>query len=237
MSTPSSSAAPAPARRRDERLALGLSAAALAVSLVAAGLALAALRDDGSATVTAGGVGGTSDRPAETATDEPVTDATTDAGLPTDDATDEPTEDTGSGSTVPTLPDPSGTYAPVYEQKRLVVQPGGCARRVDLDQPFVNAREGYEFHYGCNDRIVFSTGSVAEVRGPNTTPGECAEAIRLSPSQTAITPSQELVICVITDGVGSANDAVRPKMARIQIESVLDDQAVAMTVSTWELPY
>lgn len=68
------------------------------------------------------------------------------------------------------------------------------------------------------------------------TPDECAQEIQLSPVDSEVEVSQDLVLCAVTNGLGAVNEPARTKMARIVVNSVTKDNAVNLTVTTWEIP-
>ncbi|GAB6898098.1 hypothetical protein [Kineosporia succinea] len=140
---------------------------------------------------------------------------------------------------VTTLPSPGASYSLVREdvQMRLV---GGETRYVDLDQPLVNAtNEAYDvsFRTGlAQPKLSFQLNDVALGKSPTVTPDECAQEIQLSPVDSEVEVSQDLVLCAVTNGLGAVNEPARTKMARIVVNSVTKDNAVNLTVTTWEIP-
>ncbi|WP_285600535.1 hypothetical protein [Kineosporia sp. NBRC 101731] len=137
------------------------------------------------------------------------------------------------------LPSPGASYAPVREdvQMRLVT---GDTRYVDLDQPLVNAESAaYDVAFSAGfaqPTLRFESADVAVGKSPTITPDECAQEIQLSPVDAEVEVSQDLVLCAVTNGLGAVNEPARTKMARIVINSVSKDNAVNLTVTTWEIP-
>ncbi|GAA3621951.1 hypothetical protein GCM10022223_43630 [Kineosporia mesophila] len=163
-----------------------------------------------------------------TAAPDPATPTSTEAE-PT--GTDEPL--------VTKLPSPGASYAPVREdvQMRLVT---GDTRYVDLDQPLVNAESAaYDLSFRAGfaqPTLRFKSADVAVGKSPTVTPDECAQEIQLSPVDAEVEVSQDLVLCAVTNGLGAVNEPARTKMARIVVNSVSKDNAVNLTVTTWEIP-
>ena len=214
-------------------LALLASVLSISVSL----LALATARSNQSATPTPQQSAGTtsaanpipieSDAPSTTASDEGTSQAR---------ASDAP------------LPTAAANYTVSYEDERLTLQPngencGGSARHIDLDQPAINVSSGgdidYQPTYQCQGApsLQFVSDKVATVVSPAATPQDCAQAIQLSPASQEIAPSQDLVICAVTDGQGAANEPLRAKITRIVVSGVGQEQKVALNVTAWEIPY
>jgi hypothetical protein len=173
-----------------------------------------------------------------------ATAAPTTAETPT--LTAEPTaigdEEPGVGATddlVTALPSPGASYSVSRQdvQMRLV---SGSNRFVDLDQPLVNAAESaYDVEYddGLSQPVLtFRSADVAVGKSANVTPDECAQEIQLSPVDTKVEVSQDLVLCAVTNGLGAVNEPARTKMARIIVNSVSKDNSVNLTVTTWEIP-
>jgi hypothetical protein len=52
-----------------------------------------------------------------------------------------------------------------------------------------------------------------------------------------LTPSQDQVICAVTDGQGAPNQPARTKITRIVVSDVGQDQKVTLNVTAWEIPY
>jgi hypothetical protein len=146
------------------------------------------------------------------------------------------------------LPTAATNYTVSYEDRRLTLQPngedcGGAARIIDLDQPAINVPTGgdleYQPTYRCEGApaLQFVSDKVATVVSSTATPQDCAQAIQLSPASQQIAPSQDLVICAVTDGQGAANEPIRGKITRIVITGVGQEQKVALNVTAWEIPY
>jgi hypothetical protein len=146
------------------------------------------------------------------------------------------------------LPTASANYTVAYEDRKLTLQPngadcGGNARTVDLDKPAINASSGgdieYQPTYRCQGApsLQFVSDKVATVVSADATPEDCAQAIQLSPASQEIAPSQDLVVCAVTDGQGAANEPVRAKVTRIVVTGVGQEQKVALSVTAWEIPY
>ena len=139
------------------------------------------------------------------------------------------------------LPSANAEYTLKYQDVKVTLtKQGGCERRVDFDQPLVNA-EGNQsdavFYYcGSVPEFRFSSDQVAIVRSAQATPSECASAIQLSPSSTSVKLSQDLVLCTVTNGQGAVNEPDRAKMVRIVVNSVADDSTTILTLTSWELP-
>jgi hypothetical protein len=238
QSDPTTSGTP-PERTRGGRgrVALGLSAIALLVSLLAFGISLLALTatgTDDSATPIPQQNGQTAtvvNTPAESETIEAPP-----AGNNSPRATDAP------------LPTASANYTVAYEDRRLILQPNGAecagnARTVDLDEPAINVSSGgdmeYQPTYRCEGApsLQFVSDKVATVVSPDATPEDCAQAIQLSPASQEIAPSQDLVVCAVTDGQGAANEPVRAKVSRIVVTGVGHEQKITLNVTAWEIPY
>ena len=221
------------------RITVGLSALALLLSTLSIGLSLLALttaaRSNDSAT------------PIPQQTGETAFAATTTPAEP-----ETPIETAPSGNASPPsdapLPTASANYTISYEDRRLTLQPngadcGGGERIVDLDQPAINVSSGgdiqYSPDYGCRGApsLQFVSDKVATVVSPDATPEDCAQAIQLSPASQEIAPSQDLVVCAVTDGQGAANEPVRTKITRIVVTGVGQEQKVALNVTAWEIPY
>ena len=239
QSNPTTSDTP-PERNRSGRgrVTVGLSAVALLVSLLAFGLSLLALTAAGS---------NDSATPIPQQNGEPATAANT---TPAESETVEtpPAGDTSPRATDAPLPTASANYTISYEDRRLTLQPngtscGGGERTVDLDQPAINASSGGDVQYsptvGCRGApsLQFVSDKVATVVSPDATPEDCAQAIQLSPASQEIAPSQDLVVCAVTDGQGAANEPVRAKITRIVVTGVGQEQKVALNVTAWEIPY
>jgi hypothetical protein len=85
--------------------------------------------------------------------------------------------------------------------------------------------------------LNFASDKVATVVSPNATPEDCAENIQLNAASQELTPSQDQVICAVTDGQGAPNQPQRAKIARIVVSDVGQDQRVMLNVTAWEIPY
>lgn len=168
------------------------------------------------------------------------------SNVPTESASED--ETTQARATDAPLPTAAANYTVSYQDKRLRLQPNGdsCSgaeRRVDLDQPAINVESGGDFEYqstsGCRGApsLQFVSDKVATVVSPDATPQDCAQAIQLAPGSQEMAPSQDLVICAVTDGQGAANEPVRAKIARIVVTGVGQEQKVALNVTAWEIPY
>jgi hypothetical protein len=216
------------------RITFVLSVIALLVSVLSIGLSLLAL-------TTAGSNDSTAPVPQETAS-APDT-IPSESSAPTETASD---EETSEASNAP-LPTASANYTVSYQDRRLSLQPNGrnCigGRSIDLDQPAINVASGGDIDYdptsGCQGppSLRFASDKVATVPSADATPEDCAQAIQLSPASQDIAPSQDLVICAVTDGQGAANEPVRAKIARIVLAGVGQEQKVALNVTAWEIPY
>ena len=219
-------------------MTVGLSVLALLVSLMSFGLSILALVTAGNndfATPIPQQSGETTSVPSTTSA-ESETIETPPAGNITPRATDAP------------LPTASANYTVAYEDRRLTLQPNGAncsgnARTVDLDEPAINVSSGgdieYQPTYQCNGApsLQFVSDKVATVVSADATPEDCAQAIQLSPASQEIAPSQDLVVCAVTDGQGAANEPVRAKVTRIVVTGVGQEQKVALNVTAWEIPY
>jgi hypothetical protein len=158
-----------------------------------------------------------------------------------------PEENTSPRASDAPLPTASANYTISYEDRRLTLLAGGrnCtgARQIDLDQPAINVSSGDDLQYvpisGCDGApsLRFASDKVATVVSLTATPQDCAQQIQLSPASQEITPSQDQVICVVTDGQGDPNQPERAKIARIVVTGVGQEQKVALTVTAWEIPY
>ncbi len=243
------SAAPA---RRGRPLSVILAGASLVVSLAALGLAVQALNTaNDRTTASPGPVSGDGVRtepidPVATTTTLGTTDSSTDAMPSTEDGT--PSSEDGTPSSedgTPTLPPVTASYTLSYQDQQLRLRPNnGCGNRsVDLDQPAVNvANEQSDVEYmpACGEQtpdLRFVSDKVATVTSAKATPNECAQAIQLAPSSQDIKPSQDLVICEVTNGVGAPNEPSRAKMVRIVVTGVSRDQTVNLSVTAWEVPH
>jgi hypothetical protein len=232
--SPTGSGAP-PAKRGSGwgLITVAVSALALLVSVLSIGLSLFALRtaDDASARST---------------TEPPVAPASNSVPAEPETATETPsaTEPSATGTDAP-LPTASANYTVSYEDKRLSLQPNGGAcgsgRDVDLDQPAINVPNGSDVRYrpGCqkSPSLEFASDKVATVVSPNATPEDCAENIQLNAASQELTPSQDQVICAVTDGQGAPNQPERTKITRIVVSDVGQDQKVTLNVTAWEIPY
>lgn len=114
---------------------------------------------------------------------------------------------------------------------------------IDLDQPAVNVADDvmdldYITNRGGTDLVLqFASDKVATVASSTATPNDCAQAIQLSPSGQDIKPSQDLVICVLTNGVGAPDDPGRAKMVRLTVTGVGRDKSVDLAATAWEVPH
>jgi hypothetical protein len=240
-STSTDSGAPRNRRRSGRRsITVGLSAFALLLSIAAMGLSLYALSvasSNDSATATP--------QQSSQSTSAGNTSAGESDAAPTQTASEEQTSE--EAATDAPLPTTSANYTVSYDDRRLSLQPSekncGGQRTIDLDQPAINVSTGGDFEYqpdySCegSPSLEFVSDKVAIVVSPEATPQDCAQAIQLSPASQQITPSQDLVICVVTDGQGAANEPQRAKMARIVVTGVGREQKVAMNVTAWEIPH
>jgi hypothetical protein len=239
-STSTDSGAPRSKRRRRSGFTAGLSALALLVSVVSIGLSLYALSvasSNDSATATP-------QQSSQSTSAEDTIPGESD-GAPTQTASEEQTSE--ATATDAPLPTTSANYTVSYDDKRLSLQPSredcGGQRTVDLDQPSINVSTGgdieYQPAYDCegSPSLRFVSDKVATLVSPEATPQDCAQAIQLSPASQQIAASQDLVVCVVTDGQGAANEPIRAKMARIVVTGVGREQKVAMNVTAWEIPY
>ena len=229
---PPSGPTPQP-RRRVDRAAIAISVFAALVSLVAlvmAGVAIYQTRPVNEAAPTP-----TSDpgrTPAGAATETP--DATIDASEPT--ATD---PDATEGPVNTALPNGNAQYTLSYEDIKLTLR--GDSRYIDLDEPVVNATtERMDVTYSNRSipgpELAFDSVNVAIAKSPDATPNECAQNIQLSPAETEVKLSQDLVLCAVTNGIGAVNEPQRAKMVRMVVNSISKDDSVLMTVTSWEIP-
>jgi hypothetical protein len=216
----------------------GLSALALLVAMLALGLsilALATAHGNDSATSAPQQGAGTASAPSTIPSE---------SNFPTETTSDEVPTAPGTATDAP-LPTAAANYTVSYQDKRLILQPNGgtCGggRDVDLDQPAINVSNGIDIKYtpGCNDAptLRFASDKVATVVSPNATPEDCAENIQLNAASQELAPSQEQVICAVTDGQGAPNQPARAKIARIVVSDVGQDQKVTVNVTAWEIPY
>jgi hypothetical protein len=219
------------------RMTFRLSVIALLVSVLSIGLSLLAL-------FTAGRNASSAPAPQETAATAPASDTNpAESRAPSETASD---EETSQASNAP-LPTASANYTVSYQDRRLSLQPNGrnClgGRSIDLDQPAINVLSGGDIEYnptsGCQGppSLRFASDKLATVSSADATPEDCAQAIQLSPASQDIAPSQDLVICAVTDGQGAANEPVRAKIARIVVAGVGQEQKVTLNVTTWEIPH
>ena len=158
---------------------------------------------------------------------------------------DEPTEETtATGDSdeplVTTLPSPGASYT-VFKQDVQMRLVDGDQRFVDLDQPLVNSADtAYDVIYDAGTlaqpKLSFRSDAVAVGKSATVTPDECAQEIQLSPVDSQVELSQDLVLCAVTNGLGDVNEPARTKMARIVVNSVSKDNSVNLTVTTWEIP-
>jgi hypothetical protein len=203
------------------------------VALVVA--ALAYLRSGKDSTVAVG--------PVSTSTASIAQDAAATAATSTTGAVSSEDSAGGGASGSPPLPTGTATYTVSYQDETATLKPTSGYRNVDLDQPLVgsdDSQNDMRFHSstgGQPGRLEFASDSIAFGKTPTTTPAECARAIQLSPVDRNVVPSQDLVICVVTNGRGAMGEPDRPKMARIVIRSVGDDGTVVLNVTTWEIPH
>jgi hypothetical protein len=234
--TTSPGGTPAPRGRRRGRLTpTALSGLAVLISVVALVVAVLAYARGGDSTQAAV-------RPAVTTTTAAPSDASTSAPAEPSEA---PTGDTAttedlSGTDAP-LPSGGAPYT-VVKQDVTVKLAGGYSvqRTLDLDQPLVNAdetRTDVRLSTAPDPPVLrFNSAAVATTRSPTVTPDECASTIQLSPTDTQVELSQDLVLCTVTNGVGAVNEPTRPKMARIVVNSVGPDGTTSLTITTWEIP-
>jgi hypothetical protein len=221
-------------------MALLLSALALLVSVISIVMSVLALSSaDSNASATPAPQQSTEPAPAPS----PIS---SQENVPTESVSEDQT--TQARASDAPLPTAGANYTVSYQDKRLRLQPNGegcsgAARSVDLDQPAINVETGgdFEYHstYGCRGApsLQFVSDKVAAVVSPDATPQDCAQAIQLAPGSQEIAPSQDLVICAVTDGQGAANEPVRAKVARIVVTGVGQEQKVALNVTAWEIPY
>jgi hypothetical protein len=219
-------------------MTLGLSALALLVAVLALSLSLLALitaHSNDSATSAPQQSAGTASAPSTIPSESNSSTETTSDEEPTTQAT----------ATDAPLPTAAANYTVSYQDKRLSLQPNGgtcgSGRNVDLDQPAINVSNGSDIKYtpGCNDApsLNFASDKVATVVSPNATPEDCAENIQLNAASQELTPSQDQVICAVTDGQGAPNQPPRAKITRIVVSDVGQDQKVMLNVTAWEIPY
>jgi hypothetical protein len=161
--------------------------------------------------------------------DDPETETPTEVAEPT--ATNE------SMST--SLPTAGAAYT-IVREKVPVRLAGGSSRYLDLDQPMVNSNSYQtDVVYTPNSSstvLRFSSANVAEAKSADVTPDECAQAIQLSPSDTQVEASQDLVLCAVTNGIGAVSEPARTKMAKIIVNSVAKDGSLDLSITTWEIP-
>ena len=231
-----SGAPPQKSGSRRGTMTLGLSALALLIAVLALSLSVLAL-------ITAHGNNSTTpDQGAETAS-APSTNLS-ESSSPTETSSDDEPTAQGTATDAP-LPTAAANYTVSYQDKRLSLQPNGgtCGggRNVDLDQPAINVSNNSDIRYtpGCSDAptLSFASDKVATVVSPNATPEDCAENIQLNAASQALTPSQDQVICAVTDGQGAPNQPARAKIARIVVSDVGQDHKVTLNVTAWEIPY
>jgi hypothetical protein len=143
----------------------------------------------------------------------------------------------GTDAALPTV----GSYNVMKEDVRVTLAGGSAVQRsLDLDQPAVNAdsnRSDVVLSTAAGPAELRFTGDkVAIVRSANVTPDECAVNVQLSPSDRVIELSRGLVLCTVTNGVGAINEPIRPRMARIVVNSVSPDGTTVLTITNWEIP-
>ena len=223
---------------RRGKMTLGFSALALLVAVLALSLSLLAL-------ITAHGNDSATSAPQQgTGTVSAPSTIPSESNIPTETSSDEQPTAQATATDAP-LPTAAANYTVSYQDKRLSLQPNGGAcgggRDVDLDQPAINVSNGSDIGYtpGCTDApsLNFESDKVATVVSPNATPEDCAENIQLNAASQKLTPSQDQVICAVTDGQGAPNQPARAKIARIVVSDVGQDQKVTLNVTAWEIPY
>jgi hypothetical protein len=159
---------------------------------------------------------------------------------PTDEVTAGPTDDGLPGSGAP-LPSGGAPYLVAKQDIRVTLAGGPTAQRsLDLDQPLVNADDdGTDAVFSTlrgSAELTFMSVRVAEARSPAVTPDDCASSIQLSPTDREVKLSQNLVLCVVTNGVGAVDEPSRARMARVVVNSVGPDNSTTLTITTWEIP-
>jgi len=216
-----------------------LSRVTLTLSIVMSGAAL--VLSSYALVVATGDEGATS--PQSAATTVPSPSGTTEATFdPTAAASPEPAPSAAGDQ--PLVIPPEGDYQLVYENKHLTLNPTtGCGYRyIDLDQPLVGAEEAtidLNYYYCPNapaPTLTFKDQRLASVASASPTPGECAQRIGAAPVETTVTPSQDLTLCSVTDGVGAANQPQRPKIVVLTVDAVSKTGVVNLTLSGWAVP-
>jgi hypothetical protein len=138
-----------------------------------------------------------------------------------------------------------GDYQLAYEKKHLTLNPGETCvtRAIDLDQPLVSTDQttiDAEYQHCPSEpapALSFTDPRLASVSNSNPSPSECAQRVGAAPVDTKVTPSQDLTLCAVTNGVGAANQPQRPKIVVLTIDAVANSGTVNLTVSAWTIPY
>jgi hypothetical protein len=225
----------APSRPRTPRLAL----LAFLVSAISLGISTTALlRSPAETEPSAAGTVRTCPSTSATDSTDPMSTA---------DPTARSSSGTGNTLGPSALPEPTANYQLVYEGQTLTLRPGGgCnrSRSVDLDEPAIgaaNEARDFQYYWSCNKGVPaslrFSDARLASVRGRDATPQDCATAIRTAPVNTNVTPSQDLVLCAVTNGTGAPDEPNRTKIALVVVNTVGADSSLVLTVKAWETPH
>jgi hypothetical protein len=140
-----------------------------------------------------------------------------------------------------------GSYEMVYEKQQITLNPSATSscvyREIDLDQPYVGSDTdtGDVKYTHCSSQstgpeLLFADKRLASPPTANASPEDCVRRIGSAPIDVNVTPSQDLVLCAVTDGVGELNQPQRPKIALVTINAVGDDGTVNATLTAWALP-
>jgi hypothetical protein len=77
---------------------------------------------------------------------------------------------------------------------------------------------------------------VVDGRRTHTDDGPTPTTPRPTSKSKRLTPSQDLVICAVTNGVGATGVPQRPKTVRLVVKTVRDDGSVLLDATAWEIP-
>jgi hypothetical protein len=216
-----------PPDRPGTRVPTMLSALALLVALVAAGVSLVALSRTGDRVEAA---------PAPTPSVAPSSTDASPTSFPDATATTEPT---GESTADPTDgPDPSGNYTVAYAAEPLRLQPSD--RYVDLDEPSGNASSAQaELLYSGfapEFQFRFRNVSLASITNPTASANDCVIQLRRAPIDLTFAASKGQLVCVLTSRQSADDQGIRQKVVLMKVDSVGADGALNLTLTAWNVP-
>ena len=235
---------PKPPRARGGLLlATTLVIAVLGLVVGVAGVAVAALalgRSDRAVSL----AGSAPHEPAPAATTPVAADPGT--ADPAADPTADPAANQADPSATPTEISPTAQFTVAYQGEHLRVRSPGCSNsgyhmNVDLDEPRVaSADANTEFNYAnCDPGQISTDLAFAQVSGPDATPSDCLETIRINPGRSPIAPSTGMTLCFVTSQDAAANQGISQKLAFVTVDSITTDNdtgVLTVTAKAWKVP-